>query len=449
MIYYPLGDADAGGHPRDPRDLDAARSAALPASCSGTAASGASRSSTRSSRGPRASRRRSSSARSSSARTACALVLGDNIFYGQELGTQLVQRAHAQNDGATVFAYPVTRSRALRRRRVRRRRQGRVGIEEKPKQPKSNFAVTGLYFYDNRRRRDRPQLEAVARAASSRSPTSTRRTCARASCTSHVLSRGNAWLDTGTHDSLLEAANFVAVVEKRQGLKIGCVRGDRVPPRLHRCGAADRARRAAARAASTARYLLDVVRNRDDEGASDHAARRRPPRARRVRRRRGSVHGDLPAASATSSTASASASSSSRTTSRRRPRARCAACTTSSPSRRASSCTSSRGEVFDVAVDIRRGSPTFGRWFGATLSAENHLQMWVPPGFAHGFVVLSDQADFVYKVTAIYDAGRRSLDRSGTTPTSRSRGRSRARPCRRAIRPPSACATSELPAYVP
>jgi dTDP-4-dehydrorhamnose 3,5-epimerase len=61
-----------------------------------------------------------------------------------------------------------------------------------------------------------------------------------------------------------------------------------------------------------------------------------------------------------------------------------------------------RGEVFDVAVDVRKGSPHFGKWFGATLSAENHLQMWVPPGFAHGFLVTSEQADFVYKVTAPY-----------------------------------------------
>ena len=62
-----------------------------------------------------------------------------------------------------------------------------------------------------------------------------------------------------------------------------------------------------------------------------------------------------------------------------------------------------RGEVWDVAVDIRRGSPTFGRWFGAHLSADNHRQMWVPPGFAHGFVVLSESADFAYKCTAAYD----------------------------------------------
>ena len=60
------------------------------------------------------------------------------------------------------------------------------------------------------------------------------------------------------------------------------------------------------------------------------------------------------------------------------------------------------GAVFDVAVDIRRSSPSFGKWVGAELSAENHHQLWIPPGFAHGFVVLSDTADFVYKTTAYY-----------------------------------------------
>ena len=60
------------------------------------------------------------------------------------------------------------------------------------------------------------------------------------------------------------------------------------------------------------------------------------------------------------------------------------------------------GEVFDVAVDIRRSSPTFGRWVGVTLSADNKRQLWVPPGFAHGFLVLSDTADFVYKCTDYY-----------------------------------------------
>lgn len=61
-----------------------------------------------------------------------------------------------------------------------------------------------------------------------------------------------------------------------------------------------------------------------------------------------------------------------------------------------------RGAVFDVAVDLRRNSPSFGRWVGAELSADNHRQLWVPPGFAHGFLVLSDEADFLYKTTDYY-----------------------------------------------
>ncbi|HEX5063146.1 MAG TPA: dTDP-4-dehydrorhamnose 3,5-epimerase [Kofleriaceae bacterium] len=61
-----------------------------------------------------------------------------------------------------------------------------------------------------------------------------------------------------------------------------------------------------------------------------------------------------------------------------------------------------RGEIWDVCVDVRRGSPTFGQWFGCTLSADNHRQIWIPPGFAHGFVVVSEQADVTYKVTAVY-----------------------------------------------
>ncbi|HEY1087624.1 MAG TPA: dTDP-4-dehydrorhamnose 3,5-epimerase [Archangium sp.] len=61
-----------------------------------------------------------------------------------------------------------------------------------------------------------------------------------------------------------------------------------------------------------------------------------------------------------------------------------------------------RGAVFDVAVDVRRGSPSFGRWFGLELSESNKKQLWIPPGFAHGFCALSDEADFLYKCTALY-----------------------------------------------
>jgi dTDP-4-dehydrorhamnose 3,5-epimerase len=64
-----------------------------------------------------------------------------------------------------------------------------------------------------------------------------------------------------------------------------------------------------------------------------------------------------------------------------------------------------QGEIFDVAVDVRRGSPTFGKWFGATLSSENHRQIWVPAGFVHGFCVTSETAEVEYKCTDVYDPG--------------------------------------------
>ena len=63
-----------------------------------------------------------------------------------------------------------------------------------------------------------------------------------------------------------------------------------------------------------------------------------------------------------------------------------------------------KGSVFDVAVDLRTSSPSYGKWFGQELSSDNHLQMWVPPGFAHGFIVLSETAEFLYKTTDYYDS---------------------------------------------
>jgi glucose-1-phosphate thymidylyltransferase len=148
------------------------------------------------------------------------LVLGDNIFYGQELGVDFARRV-LENDGATVFAYPV---RDPERYGVAEFDDaGRViSIEEKPAQPKSGFAVTGLYIYDNDVIQIARDLKPSPRGELE--ITDVNRTYLRAGkLHAHVLSRGSAWLDTGTHDSLLDAANFVHVIEKRQGLKICCV----------------------------------------------------------------------------------------------------------------------------------------------------------------------------------------------------------------------------------
>jgi glucose-1-phosphate thymidylyltransferase len=186
---------------------------------------------------------------------SCTLVLGDNIFYGQGLGTHLLKRVE-ENDGATVFAYQV---RDPERYGVAEFDDtGKVlSIEEKPKAPKSNFAVTGLYIYDN----------AVVEIAKNLKPSPrgeleitdvNKAYLAQGRLRAHVLSRGSAWLDTGTQDSLLEAANFVAVVEKRQGLKISCV--EEIAFRRGFIDAAAVVKIAEGlKGSEYARYLMDVV----------------------------------------------------------------------------------------------------------------------------------------------------------------------------------------------
>ncbi|MCZ8312437.1 MAG: glucose-1-phosphate thymidylyltransferase RfbA [Magnetospirillum sp.] len=149
-----------------------------------------------------------------------ALVLGDNIFHGEGLSRRLQAAAQATQPGATIFAYQVADPE--RYGVVTLDAKGKaLDIVEKPKDPPSNLAVTGLYFYD---------ASAPARAKSLKpSPrgeleiTDLNRLYMQEGLLSvETLNRGYAWLDTGTQDSLLDAANFIAAVERRQGLKIGC-----------------------------------------------------------------------------------------------------------------------------------------------------------------------------------------------------------------------------------
>ncbi|MFO1218977.1 MAG: glucose-1-phosphate thymidylyltransferase RfbA [Burkholderiaceae bacterium] len=148
-----------------------------------------------------------------------ALVLGDNIFYGHDLH-RLLQESARRETGATVFAYHVhdPERYGVVEFTVDRRA---VSIEEKPCIPKSNYAVTGLYFYDDQ----------VCDIVGSIKP-SARGELEITDVNAHyllqhqlnveIMGRGYAWLDTGTHDSLLEAGQFIATLEKRQGLKVAC-----------------------------------------------------------------------------------------------------------------------------------------------------------------------------------------------------------------------------------
>jgi len=147
------------------------------------------------------------------------LVLGDNIFYGHGL-TELLQRANAREEGATVFGYWV---RDPERYGVAEfDASGKVvGLEEKPAQPKSSYAVTGLYFYDSRASDLAASLAPSPRGELEITDLN-RCYLDDGSLRLEKMGRGYAWLDTGTHESLVEASTYIETIEKRQGLRVCC-----------------------------------------------------------------------------------------------------------------------------------------------------------------------------------------------------------------------------------
>ena len=148
-----------------------------------------------------------------------ALILGDNIYFGHGI-TELFASAIARPSGATVFAYHVTdpeRYGVVEFDKAMRA----VSIEEKPPEPRSNWAVTGLYFYDEQVVEIAASIEPSARGELEITDVN-RAYLERGALSVEIMGRGYAWLDTGTPDSLLEAAEFVRTLEKRQGFKIAC-----------------------------------------------------------------------------------------------------------------------------------------------------------------------------------------------------------------------------------
>jgi glucose-1-phosphate thymidylyltransferase len=186
------------------------------------------------------------------------LILGDNIFHGHDLAASL-QRASASEAGASVFAYPVKDPE--RYGVVEFDGRGRaVSIEEKPSSPKSRYAVTGLYFYDGQVTQIAAGLEPSARGELEITDVN-RRYLERGELAVEVMGRGTAWLDTGTHESLLEAAHFIETIERRQGLKIACP--EEIAYRMGYIDAAQLERLAhPMKKSSYGQYLLAVLHDR-------------------------------------------------------------------------------------------------------------------------------------------------------------------------------------------
>lgn len=151
---------------------------------------------------------------------ACALVLGDNMFYGHGL-TGIVKEAAKRETGATIFGYYVNNPKSFGV--VEFDEAGKaISLEEKPEKPKSNFAIPGLYFYDNT---VVEKAKVVKPSHRGELEITTLNEMYLNEGTLNVLSlgRGMAWLDTGTHDGLLEASNFVKTIQSRQGVMVACL----------------------------------------------------------------------------------------------------------------------------------------------------------------------------------------------------------------------------------
>jgi len=185
-----------------------------------------------------------------------ALVLGDNIFYGHGLAG-LLRKAVGRDKGATGFGYFVQDPQRYGVVEFDSNNKA-IGLEEKPKKPKSDYAVTGLYFYDNQVVDMAQELRPSARGELEITDVNIKY-LQRQQLHVEILGRGTAWLDTGTHESLHEASSFIEIIEKRQGLKIACP--EEVAYRMGYIGAEDVSRLAdPMRKNSYGQYLLRMIK---------------------------------------------------------------------------------------------------------------------------------------------------------------------------------------------
>ena len=261
------------------------------------------------------------------------------------------------------------------------------------------YAVTGLYFYDRHVVEIASKLKPSARGEPEITDLN-RAYLQRGELEVVPMGRGMAWLDTGTHEALLEASHFIETIERRQGLKIACP--EEIAYRMKFIDAAQlEALAKPLEASGYGEYLRRVLTDR----LLPKVVRTDLPEVLLLEPRvyqdeRGFFLESYNKRTFRDATGLDVDFVQDNTVLLRAQRA-CAAALPGAPAA-GKLVHVMAGEIFDVAVDLRRSSPTFGKWTGVTLSGGGHRMMWVPAGFAHGYLVLSEHAIVFYKTTDFY-----------------------------------------------
>lgn len=187
-------------------------------------------------------------------KSPAALILGDNVFYGHNL-TQLLKQATRLKKGATIFAYYVSNPEIYGVIEFDKK-QNVISIEEKPEMPRSNWASTGLYFYDNSVVRIAKNLKPSARGELEITDLN-KVYLSQGRLRAQALGRGYAWLDTGSYNTLIDASIFIKTIEERQGLKVGCI--EEIAYRMGYINAAQLSRIASTIKTSYGDYLKGIL----------------------------------------------------------------------------------------------------------------------------------------------------------------------------------------------
>lgn len=332
------------------------------------------------------------------------LILGDNMIYGPGLKEMLKEGSKLEK-GGIIFGYEVADPTSYGVVEIDKNGNA-ISIEEKPKVPKSNLAVPGLYFYDNDVIEIAKHIQPSARGELEITDVNNEY-MRRGNLKVLTLGQGYAWFDTGAPDRLSDASDFVKAIELRQGNQIACI--EEIAFKNHWINKI-RVLELAEKYGKTdyGKYLKKIAERAEGDVMQSNKFKRFDTSIDGVYVIEPTIFGDergyfMETYSKEAFEEIGIYNTFVQDNKSKSRKGVLRGLHFQKENSQAKLVSVSKGEVFDVAVDLRPGSKTYGKWEGVLLSEENHKMFMIPKGFAHGFVVLSDEAEFTYKCDDKYN----------------------------------------------